>query len=176
MAMLAGKTDDRYFRAVPKAKRPRQGKDTTSQLYDNSGGGNRYKAAITDRLEKTSDLTAELIRQRIEAVKIQRQQNELLLAKARDELILKDLVEKQAAYLLVSRQRMLTLPQTWSRRILGLSDVREASRILREIVIGALRNLKDLPMKVTDPNWPDTLETEASSLCRGQRQAGEKGF
>jgi hypothetical protein len=96
-------------------------------------------------------------------VEIRSQQNELILAKARDQLILKDLVEKQAAYLVVCmRQRMLQIPHTWARRILNLTEVREAREILREMVIGALKELASLPMKVIDPNWLDTLEGNGS--------------
>ena len=44
--------------------------------------------------------------------------------------------------------------------MLGLSEVREAREILREMVTGALNELKDLPSKVTDPNWMETLEKD----------------
>jgi hypothetical protein len=41
-------------------------------------------------------------------------------------LITKDLVEKQAAYLLIAmRQRILGIPQTYSRRLLNISDQKE---------------------------------------------------
>ena len=66
------------------------------------------------------------------AVITKRQQAEMLLAKARNELIAKDLVEKQAAYLLVAiRQRMLSVPTAYAQRILGLTDAKDVSRILR---------------------------------------------
>jgi hypothetical protein len=130
----------------------------------------RYKAAITDRLEKTSDLSAQLLRKRIRAMEIRSQQNELILAKAREELILKDLAEKQAAYLVVCmRQRMLQIPHTWARRIVGLEDVREASRILREMVVSTLIELVGLPAKVTDPNWLDVVEEEGDRNIRAKK-------
>jgi hypothetical protein len=118
-----------------------------------------YKAAITDRLEKTSDLSAELLRKRIRAVEIRSQQNELKLARDRDELILKELVERQAAYLLIAlRQRILAVPHAYARRILGLTETAQANQILKQAMIELLGELKDLPAKVTDPNWLDTLE------------------
>jgi hypothetical protein len=76
-------------------------------------------------------------------------------------VIEKRLVEKQAAFLLVSlRQQILNLPQTYARRILNLTDVNEASRILREMSIAVLNDIKNLPQQVTDPNWLETLEKE----------------
>jgi hypothetical protein len=55
------------------------------------------------------------------------------------------------------RQQMLQIPHTWARRILNLTEVREASRLLREMVIGALNELAELPARVADPNWLDIL-------------------
>jgi hypothetical protein len=81
------------------------------------------------------------------------------LAERRHELIEKRLVERQAAYLLVAlRQAILNTPQTYCRRILGLKDASEASRILREMAVSVLNEIKDLPAKVTDPNWLSAVE------------------
>ena len=47
---------------------------------------------------------------------------ETVAAERRGELIAKSLVEKQAAYLLVAlRQKILNLPQTYARRMVGLT-------------------------------------------------------
>jgi len=105
--------------------------------------------------------------ERTRAVITKRQQSEMLLAKARNELIAKDLVERQAAYLLIAmRQKMLSAPTTYARRILGLTDVREAAKILREIMISVLNEIKDLPQKVVDPNWLDELDEKDGGLMR----------
>jgi hypothetical protein len=86
---------------------------------------------------------------------------EMVLAERRGELIEKRLVERQAAYLFVAlRQAILNTPQAWCRRILGLKDAAEASRILREMAISVLNEIKDLPAKVTDPNWVSTVDGE----------------
>jgi hypothetical protein len=82
----------------------------------------------------------------------------MLLARARNELITKDLVEKQAAYLFIAmRQKILNLPQTYSRRLVGLNE-REISEVLKGAAHSILNEIKDLPSKVTDPHWLESLE------------------
>jgi hypothetical protein len=100
-------------------------------------------------------------RERVKQVATRRKADELLLAKARDDVIEKRLVEKQAAYLLVAlRQKILTIPQAYSRRILGLTDVNQASRLLKEMALSVLNEIKDLPQKVVDPRWLEDLDKE----------------
>jgi hypothetical protein len=85
----------------------------------------------------------------------------LLAAKARSELIEKSLVERQASFLLIAmRQKLLNLPATYSRRILNLTDVNQANRILKQMVISLLNELSELPQRVTDPNWLKELEAD----------------
>jgi hypothetical protein len=99
--------------------------------------------------------------ERVKSIRVRRMQGELILAKARDDVILKSIVEKQAAYLLVSlRQKILTLPQAYARRCLGLTDVKQASKLLREMSISVLNEIKDLPKKVVDPNWLNELDED----------------
>ena len=43
----------------------------------------------------------------------------------------------------------------WCRRLLGLNDAAQVQRILREMAFSLLNEIKDLPEKVTDPNWLD---------------------
>ena len=102
---------------------------------------------------------SELAAERIAAVRTNRMRSEMLLAKARGELIVKDLVERQAAYLLVCfRQRLLSVPQTYAIRLLGINDAHEMGEKLREMVLSLLEELQHLPEQVTDPNWLDKLE------------------
>ena len=85
------------------------------------------------------------------------------LAVLRGELVSKALVERQAAYLLVAlRQRILSIPQTYSRRLLGINDVKEMNAKLREMSLSMLEELRHLPERVIDPNWLQTLENELS--------------
>jgi hypothetical protein len=84
---------------------------------------------------------------------------EMVLARNRDELIEKKLVEKQVAYLLVAlRERILAVPQAYARRIVNISDPAKAKRILKEAMLSLLGELKDLPWKVVDPHWLDKVE------------------
>ena len=110
-------------------------------------------------------LNADFTHERTQAMRIKRMQSEMILGKARGELIAKDLVEKQAAYLLVAmRQRVLQLPQTYARRILGLKDVEKARKILTTAAHELLAELQDLPKKLSDPNWrPEEEEPEAAA-------------
>jgi hypothetical protein len=80
--------------------------------------------------------------------------SEMLLAKARGELILKELVQKQAAYLLVCfRQKLLSVPHAYAGRLLGISDAHEMALKLREMALSLLEELQHLPEKVVDPDW-----------------------
>jgi hypothetical protein len=47
-----------------------------------------------------------------------------------------------------------------ARKFLGLTDAAQASKILRELAISILNEIKDLPTKVTDPNWLESLEDD----------------
>lgn len=85
----------------------------------------------------------------------------LLVAKAREELVEKEMVLKQAAYLLTAlRQKLLAIPTSCARRLLHKDDVTEVVSILKEQIHQALRECADLPQRVTDPNWLATLDEE----------------
>jgi hypothetical protein len=130
-------------------------------LVKTTDANDRYKEAVAGAMEEKAGLNAALIIERTRDVKVKRMQGELLLAKAREEVIVKDLVEKQAAYLLVAlRQRLLSMASANSRKILGITDVKQANRILREIALGILNEIKDLPQKVVDPKWLEDLDAE----------------
>ena len=105
--------------------------------------------------------TANFTAERTKAVITRRKQDEMLLVKAREELVLKSLVESQAAFLLVAmRQKIMGMPQTYARRILKLTDVNQAHKILKELAVSLLNELRDLPQKVVDPHWLRELEKD----------------
>jgi hypothetical protein len=100
---------------------------------------------------------------------------EMILAERRGELIEKKLVEQQAAYLLVAlRQAILNVPQTWCRRLMGLNDAAQVSRILREMALSLLGEIKDLPSKVTNPEWLDEIEKDTPPQAKGKSKAAAK--
>ena len=104
---------------------------------------------------------AELAKERTEGLRIKRMQNQLVLAKARGELIPKALAQQQAGFLLVAlRQKILSIPQTYSRRLLGINDAKEMSAKLKEMSLSMLEELRCLPERITDPNWLESLEEE----------------
>lgn len=85
----------------------------------------------------------------------------MLVCKARGELVLKTLVQKQAEHLRDAMQEtIMDLPPTFARRILNLTDVVQAHRILKELSVSLLNELRDLPTKVTDPGWVESPEED----------------
>jgi hypothetical protein len=56
------------------------------------------------------------------------------------------------------RQKILNLSQTYSRRLVGLKDVREVQKVLDGAAISILNEIKDLPSAVTDPDWLARVE------------------
>jgi hypothetical protein len=47
---------------------------------------------------------------------------------------------------------MLAVPAAWGPRYVGLPDEHAAAQILREMALALLEELRDLPMRVTDPD------------------------
>jgi hypothetical protein len=105
------------------------------------------------RVEKTTDVSAELMEERAAAVRVNRMRGEMLLAKARGELIERALVEKQAAFLFIAmRQKMLSAPQTYARELVGITDARVMADKLRAMMLNMLNELRNMPQRVTDPH------------------------
>jgi hypothetical protein len=108
----------------------------------------------------------ELSREYLEIRNEQRTKNltaQMELAIRKGQLIEKRLVERQAAFLLVAmKQKILNQGPTYARRLTGLHDIRAVRKILDQAAISVLNELKDLPSKVTDPNWLDEVEADES--------------
>jgi hypothetical protein len=76
------------------------------------------------------------------------------IAARRGELVEKEVVLRQAGFLLVAmRQRAMSAPTAWSRRLLGINDAREMTERLRDMMASVLEDLSNLPEKVTKPDW-----------------------
>jgi hypothetical protein len=90
--------------------------------------------------------------------------SEVAAAVRRGELIEKRLVTAQAQYLFVAmRQKILNLPATYARHLVGLKDVREVNSVLEGAARSILNEIKDLPGTVTDPHWLESLEENVES-------------
>jgi hypothetical protein len=73
------------------------------------------------------------------------------------------MARRQAAHLLVSlRQKILAIPQTYSRRLLNISDFEKMSAKLKEIAHSILSEIKDLP-HCAEPGWREKIEEEQTS-------------
>ena len=93
--------------------------------------------AIVDRVQRLSREYLEIRNRQMHAKAFMA---ETSAAAARGELIAKDLVAAQAAYLLVAmRQKILNLPSTYARRIVGLKDVNAAKTtycVMNDVAVG----------------------------------------
>src|SRR4030095_8286650 len=73
---------------------------------------------------------------------------EMHLAERRGELIEKRLIERQAAFLLISlRQKILAVPNRLARQLVNIADVNKAKAILKDAMLALLTELADLPSK-----------------------------
>jgi hypothetical protein len=96
-------------------------------------------------------------------------------AARRGELISLKHARLQLSYLLiVLRQRLLAVPAAYGPRLAGLADAHAAEEVLREMALALLEELQDLPYKVTDPRWIESLGQEeaggAAEPRRGKRK------
>jgi hypothetical protein len=111
------------------------------------------------------ELDKEFVRKKIEATNMRTMAYAMDIARIREELIEKKLVEKQLAFLLVAlRQKIMAIPSTYARKFLHKDDLKEIHNILQTMSIHLLNDIKSLPMQVTDPNWLATLEEEEDKL------------
>ena len=55
-------------------------------------------------------------------------------------------------------KKTLVIPQSYDRKLLGITDIKVMMDLLREMSYALLNQLADLPSKVTDPKWEQTME------------------
>ena len=127
------------------------------------------KPRLKTAKEELPELSREYLQIRNAQMRTKNLTAEMQLAERREELIEKSLVERHAAFLLVAlRQAILNVPQTWCRRLLGLTDAAQVSKILREMALSLLGEIKDLPAKVTNPDWLEEEIEEDTKSKRGK--------
>jgi hypothetical protein len=118
---------------------------------------------IKSRRERLNGAVYDHDTEKTRATIVRRQQNELLLAKARDEVILKPLVEAQATFVAVTlRQMILAFPLKVARKMVGLPDEKSAKRILDKVAHDLCEELASFPAKITDPDWLEKTSREKS--------------
>ena len=121
-----------------------------------------------DRLDakwKQARIDAELARQKVHAAK---------LLEMKRELIPRQLVQKQAAFLVLSmRARLLAIPSEHADELLNVSDRFEMVQRLDSIVRSALETLADMPLKVTDPEWMMQLDDELEESSKRPKRAAK---
>ena len=128
------------------------------------------KPRLKTAKEELPELSREYLEIRNAQMRTKNHTAEMVLAERRGELIEKSLVERQAAYLLIAlRQAILNIPQTWCRRLMGINDAAQVSRILREMAISILGEIKDLPAKVTNPDWLDEIVEQNTPKAKSKR-------
>jgi hypothetical protein len=114
---------------------------------------------------RRSKLAAELTDERARAVRIKRQQAEMLLAKARGELISVQKAVLQASYLVRSlRQRIWYFPARYGAEILralGLEQSRqqELTGVLKKVATEFMESIRELPSSVEE-GWLERLTSD----------------
>jgi hypothetical protein len=83
-----------------------------------------------------------LRRERASHERVRRLEREMEIAIRRGQLIEKAVVERQAAFLLTAmRQRCMSAPVAWARRLLSVNDARVMVDRLREMMASVLEDL-----------------------------------
>jgi phage terminase Nu1 subunit (DNA packaging protein) len=109
---------------------------------------------------KQTEAEAEYLEVRNRGQRAKAMTAEMELARRRGELISRALVEQQASYILASlRAKILTIPQTWARRLASMS-VSGVQAALKEMARQLCNDLANFPEQITDPNWLRTLEKD----------------
>ena len=132
-------------------------------LHRYIGRGDKVPAPTpAERKERAAErkADAELVKERSEGLRVRRMSAQLLLAKARQELIPKAMARQQAGFLLVGLQRkILAIPQSYARKLLDISDYETMAAKLKEMSILILREIEDLPSAI-EPGWRGNLDEE----------------
>lgn len=86
------------------------------------------------RAAEVHENNSELAKERGEGLRVKRMQSQLLFAKARGELIPKATAQAQVGFLVAAlRSKILAIPQSYSRRLLNISDFGKMSKLLKKM-------------------------------------------
>jgi hypothetical protein len=104
---------------------------------------------------ESAKLGEEYLRKRNALLDLKYKREAMLLARDRDQLVQKELVEHQLAYLMIPlRQKIMAISSKIGNHF-GDSEVpvREVVDYVRALVHEALTEVSNLPLTVSDPNW-----------------------
>lgn len=100
-----------------------------------------------------------------------RRETEIRNAQRKRELIPRELVVKQAAFLVISlRQRLLAIAAQHARDLLDIADEREMAWRLEAIVRDALDDFAQMPLRVSDEHWIERLEEREATPAKRPRK------
>ena len=104
---------------------------------------------------ESAKLGEECLRKRNALLDLKYKREAMLLARDRDQLIERELVEHQLAYLMIPlRQKILGIPSKLGNRFGNREvPVREVADFCRALVHEALTEVSNLPLTVSDPHW-----------------------
>ena len=127
--------------------------------------------AETEAEQERAALDAEWRRKRISAEHARQNLHEAKLLAMKGELISKQHVTKQAAFLLLSlRQHLLSIATQHASELLNIGDEREMARRLNAIIRAKLDIVADMPGRVTDEKWVDRLDDDVETTRRAKRK------
>jgi hypothetical protein len=113
--------------------------------------------------EESRALDKEYRMQRNQTLALKNMQAQMLLAKARGELIEKRLVQLQASFLLTAmRRQALALPQAYCDRLAAAGDPLEVKAILDDAMRGLLTEVADLPNRIDAAAWERFLAEQTA--------------
>jgi len=128
----------------------------------------RLKGPTTEATrEEISQLSAQYLRRRNSAINLKNTANEIDLALRRSTLVEKKLVERQATFLLVNLRAKLLNMQSHAHKFTG-TEINLARKILREIGLSVLNEIRDLPNCV-EPGWLQKVERSQRLRPAGNR-------
>jgi hypothetical protein len=111
--------------------------------------------------QERAELDAEWRRKRIDAESARQRLHEAKLLTMRNELISRQHVTKQSAFLILSlKAKLLALPELWALRLVNLQNERAVAELLGAMVRSVLDEIAELPLRVSDPDWLSKLEDE----------------
>ena len=124
----------------------------------------RKEAAERSASRSTWRGIAGLRKEKMEHEKTKRLEREMEIAARRGELVEKEVVLRQAAFLLTAlRSRCLSAPSAWCRRLLGINNARVMTEKLKDMVTEILEEIADLPQKVTAGELNDDVAPARTS-------------